>query len=65
MIGAKPFSTSFPNLETLNWFEYQVKFLGPGNTQDTRLGENRHLLAKETQKITNGHFDSRDVLKKV
>ena len=58
----KFFSVEFPNLETLNWIGEQVRFIGPLQWQDTRLGEARHSNAKSRKRLTNGHNDARDIL---
>lgn len=55
-------SLEFPNLETLNHFSRIVEFVGPMYVQDTKLGEHQHLKAKMFKRITNNHFESRDVL---
>lgn len=59
-------SMEFPNnLETVEWLEEQVKFLGPLIYQDTRLGEARHRDAKIRKRIVSGRNDWADILRVV
>ena len=61
LLGYVPLSLNFVNLETMEHWADQIRYLGAPWVQSTKLYEHCHHKCKKAARTTNGHNLERDV----